>query len=158
MTDLVIRNAESSDGAVIRRMFVYAIFVPDGEPPVTDDIADLPVLTKYHEGWGRQGDIGVIAEKNGHAVGAAWLRLFGASDPGYGHVRDGVPELSMAVEKEYRGIGVGTALLAELFSLFTGDVSLSVDRRNRAVNLYRRSGFLTVREHENDFIMLRKGR
>lgn len=157
MTDISIRRAEPSDGAVIRTMLILAIFVPEGEPPVSDQIADIPALVKYHHMWGRQGDIGVIAEKDGVAVGAAWLRFFCAEDPGYGYLRDGVSELSMAVVKEYRGIGVGAALLSELFSIFAGDVSLSVDRRNRAVNLYRRSGFTVVRESGSDFIMLRKG-
>src|SRR5581483_917391 len=47
--------------------------------------ADIP-LSRYVDNWGRAGDLAVIAHETGNRVGAAWLRLFKSSEPGYGFV------------------------------------------------------------------------
>ena len=41
-----------------------------------------PVLAPYRDGWGAVGDLGVVAEADGRAVGAAYCRL----TRGYGFV------------------------------------------------------------------------
>ncbi len=51
---------------------------------------------------------------NGVAVGAAWLRLFPASDPVYGFVDALTPKLSVAILPQYRGRGIGSRLLGGL--------------------------------------------
>ncbi|MGH2971459.1 MAG: GNAT family N-acetyltransferase [Gaiellaceae bacterium] len=99
-----------------------------------------PEAEKYIVGWGRPGDLGVVADDD---VGAAWVRLFTREDHGYGFVAPDVPELSIGVAQEARGRGVGTALLEELLSR-VGTVSLSVETDNPAVRLYERFGFVRV--------------
>ena len=44
------------------------------------------LASRYVRGWGRPGDTAVIALEGGFPVGAAWYRLFPASEPGYGFV------------------------------------------------------------------------
>jgi ribosomal protein S18 acetylase RimI-like enzyme len=119
------------------------------------DVLALNELNHYAVGWGRAGDLGVIAESESDdgattPVGAAWVRLFHPEYPGYGFVSGGVPELSMAVRGEYRGSGIGTrlmeALLADLRAAGSAAVSLSVARANRAVRLYERTGFVVVED------------
>src|SRR5216683_4225921 len=54
-----------------------------------------PAIARYVEEWGiRSGDSGLIALVDGAPVGAAWLRCFSASEPGYGFVDERTPELS----------------------------------------------------------------
>ncbi len=130
-----------------------------------------------YENWGRPGDLALIAtldhehdepEGAGGArvgvrrhraiIGAAWYRLYPAEAPGYGFVAEEIPELSVAVEPEYRGMGVGTALLRALISRATEvgyrAVSLSVDARNPALRLYERLGFLVVKSEGNPTMLL----
>jgi len=104
---------------------------------------------KYVEGWGRDGDLGVVCDE-----GAAWVRLFAEEDHGYGFVAPHVPELSIGVAKGARGRGVGTALLGHLLPRLDA-VSLSVETDNPAVRLYERFGFIRVGYVGTSWRMLR---
>jgi ribosomal protein S18 acetylase RimI-like enzyme len=97
----------------------------------------------------RPGDLGVIAEtERNEPIGAAWVRLLKAHDPGYGYVDDETPELAIGVYPSYRGSGVGTAMLARLIDMAKEHypaVSLSTRATNvPAVRLYERMGFKKV--------------
>jgi ribosomal protein S18 acetylase RimI-like enzyme len=91
-------------------------------------------------------------------IGAAWYRLFPADAPGYGFVAPGIPELAVAVVPEFRGMGVGTALLRALISRASEvgyrGISLSVDSRNPALGLYERLGFQVVKDGESPTMLL----
>ncbi len=105
-------------------------------------------LAHYIDGWPLAGDLGVVAEAAGQPIGAAWLRFFTTEDPGYGHVADDVPELSMAVIASWRSRGVGRALLREIAqcarSVSIRAISLSVRRANFAHRLYTSEGYRVV--------------
>jgi GNAT superfamily N-acetyltransferase len=45
------------------------------------------------------------------------VRLLKADNPGYGYVDDATPELAIGVHRDYRGSGVGTAMLARLIGM-----------------------------------------
>ena len=87
---------------------------------------------------------------SGRPIGAAWLRCFTADDPGYGFVADDVPELSIGVVDGWRGRGVGRALLRAVVRSAVEQgaqrISLSVERANRARELYLDEGFVVVEE------------
>ena len=51
----------------------------------------------------------MIALENGFPVGAAWYRVFGADEPGYGFVDEQTPELAIAVVPSKRGTGSATS-------------------------------------------------
>jgi ribosomal protein S18 acetylase RimI-like enzyme len=121
---------------------LYEAFAWRGDPrfPPLDEALARPEIARYVDGWGRAGDVGVVAHGD---VGAAWVRLFTDDDHGYGFVAADIPELSIGVAKEARGRGVGTALLEELLTR-VGNVSLSVETDNPAVRLYERLGFVRV--------------
>lgn len=113
------------------------------------DASSDPHVARYVAGWGRPGDAGVIAEDTaGRPLGAAWYRLFPETEPGYGFVDPGIPELSIGVEADARGQGIGTALLEALIERARAEdfpsLSLSVEEDNPAVRLYERAGFRTV--------------
>ena len=133
-------------------MLFEAAFVSDDERAAWRRAPEPPPeLVRYLDGWGRRGDAGVVARGHRrHPLGAAWYRLFAASDRGNGILahRD-VPELSIAVVPEHRGRHIGTALLTALARTARDDgyrhLMLSVDPDNvHAVRLYERAGFVLV--------------
>jgi ribosomal protein S18 acetylase RimI-like enzyme len=108
-------------------------------------------VQRYVMNFGRPGDAAVIAlDDTGSEVGAAWYRLFKASEPGYGFVDEHTPELSIAVVPSRRGKGFGDELLEALLAQARRDgftqVSLSVEPDNPALRLYERHGFTKVGE------------
>jgi GNAT superfamily N-acetyltransferase len=111
-------------------------------------VLSAPGTARYISGWPRETDLGVIAEASGERIGAAWLRLFPASDPGYGFVAPGIPELTIGVAAPWRGQGAGRALLRAIAgqarSAGVGQVSLSVERKNFAQKLYLSEGYRVV--------------
>jgi SAM-dependent methyltransferase len=136
---------------------IWAQSLPDGiriRSATTDDqsIVDEPPIERYHADFGsRPGDIGRIAvDRAGDPIGAAWLRRL----EGFGFVDADTPELGIAVVADRRGRGVGTALLRSLTAAVPR-MSLSVDRRNPAMSLYARVGFVEVRtDGEHSVTML----
>ncbi len=129
-------------------MLVEAVnWAPDRQLPRAAIAAD-PALARYVDGWPRPGDLGVVAEADHAPIGAVWLRLFTADAPGYGYVADDVPELSMGVVRQWRGMGVGRGLLQEMTRRARAAghraISLSVERANLAHGLYTGEGFQVV--------------
>jgi GNAT superfamily N-acetyltransferase len=120
--------------------------------------ADIP-LTRYVDNWGREGDLALIAHETGNRVGAAWLRLFPASEPGYGFVDEHTPELSISVVPSRRRHGVGKELLDALVEHATvaghPAVSLSVEYDSPAVAFYERNGFEPLGESAGGLVMKR---
>jgi len=138
------------DVAALWRALAYAAHT-DEEPggPVAD-ARDVPALRHYVEGWGRPGDLGVVAEdEDGGVVGAAWLRLptpAGRALPEY--VDDRTPEMAIAVLPGHQGRGIGAALLCGLVARARGRypaIILTVRAGNPARRLYERHGFVAVR-------------
>jgi ribosomal protein S18 acetylase RimI-like enzyme len=121
--------------------------------------ADIP-LTRYVDNWGLPGDVAVIAHDTGNRVGAAWLRRFKASEPGYGFVDEQTPELSIAVVPSQRSRGLGRelmdALLEDAREAGYAQVSLSVEQDSPAVGFYERYGFEVVGEQDGGLVMLKR--
>lgn len=154
-----LRRLEPSDEAILNEMLYQAIFVPEGSEAPNRDVVNTPELKKYIQAFGRTGDVGYVAFGNSELAGAAWLRLHTGENKGYGYVNDETPELTIAVMPAYRGRGIGTVLLERLFEevgTTYKSVSLSVWRENPAYRLYQRLGFETVKQNENDDIMLKR--
>jgi GNAT superfamily N-acetyltransferase len=155
---VTIRPAGVDDVGFLHRMlYEAAAWNPDWpREQVIDTLAD-PILERYHIGWGRPGDAGVIAELEGEPIGAAWYRLFTAADPGFGFVDERSPELGIAVGPLHRRTGVGTALLEALIERARTEgyptLSLSVAPSNRSRMMYERAGFERVGENHGAWTM-----
>lgn len=152
------RPAGPNDVEFLKKMlYEAAAWNPDWpREQVIQALAD-PILERYHRGWGRPGDAGVIAEIKGEAVGAAWFRLFTDDEPGHGFVDERTPELGIAVLPLYRRKGIGETLLRALMSEarqqgFTA-LSLSVAPHNRSRMMYERAGFRKVGEEGESWVM-----
>ena len=155
-----LRVGSAADIEVLKRALFEAVsWNPERELPPYEFVVAHPELARYHEGWGRSGDLAVIAERDGEAVGASLCRLFTEDDHGHGYVDDETPELAVAVWEGNRGHGVGTRLMEAIEDAaraagFTR-ISLSVDSANPARRLYERLGYETLTVDEGGVRMLK---
>jgi GNAT superfamily N-acetyltransferase len=150
----VIRRGSAADVPFMRSMLPHAYGWR-----VNALETDIP-LARYVDNWGRPGDLAVIAHETGNRVGAAWLRLFRAAEPGYGFVDEQTPELSIAVVPSRRRHGQGQELLDGLLDAARAaghaQISLSVEAGSPAVEFYARNGFERVRDAEGGVVMLKR--
>jgi ribosomal protein S18 acetylase RimI-like enzyme len=107
-----------------------------------------PDLARYVDGWGRDGDAGVLALVGGKVIGAAWLRLPTPEQRNLAaFVADDVPELAIAVLPGHTGGGAGTAMLDALIAHARHRhpaITLNARADNPAVRLYERVGFTII--------------
>ena len=143
-----VRVAGPGDEQFLWQMLYWAAHVDEDADVTLDDIKRDPDLIGHVVGFGRDRDLGVVAEIDAHPVGAAWLRCFVPDLSDFSvFVDHHTPELVVAVQPEHVGRGVGSSLLGALFELaddaFTS-VVLSSRADNPAVRLYERFGFREI--------------
>lgn len=143
---LRIRSMGPADRDAVRRCLVLALaWNRDPGDLLGEEVLAADELDRYHAGFGRQSDFGLVAEQDGHFAGAAFGRLFEADAPGYGYVDADVAEIAVGVEPRYRNQGIGTVLLDALDDAARRAghhrLSLSVAVDNPALQLYRRLGW-----------------
>ena len=152
-TGTVIREMREAEYPLLEDFLYEAIFIPedfDGEIPRS--IIREPELAAFIEGFGtRPDDHCLVAEVDGTVVGAAWARI--------ARTYDTTPLLSISLLPEHRGRGIGTALMDRLLdhlrTLGHRRVSLSVQKANPALRLYRRAGFTDHHEQGDELVMTR---
>ena len=160
VTDLDVRAATPADVDFLVDILVEAVNWLPGRNWSREQILENPALAHYVAGWMQPTDFGLLAvDAAGRPVGAAWFRYLTAADPGYGYVSDDVPELTIGVVENWRGRGVGRALLQAVLDAARArgisTVSLSVERANFAARLYAAEGFRTVESFEDADTMVR---
>src|SRR5918992_4909563 len=146
MTEIELRPARPDDLEWVRwALYTAVAWDPGRRLPPPEVTVEHPELARYHRGWGRPGDLGVVAERDGQVVGVALCRLFTDDDHGHGYVDPETPELAVAVAEELRGSGLGTRLMDALAdrarAAGVARLSLSVDTDNPARRLYERLGY-----------------
>lgn len=153
--DYTIRKIQKQEYPLLDNFLYEAIFIPEGIEPPPKTIITSPELQVYVEHFGElKDDWGLVAEVDGKVVGTVWVRIMND----YGHIDDETPSLAISLYKEYRGFGIGTAMMKEILTLLKSHgysrVSLSVQKANYATKLYRKVGFEIVRESEEEYIMV----
>jgi GNAT superfamily N-acetyltransferase len=143
---LVLREATADDVEHVRwALYTALAWNPERLLPPPEITLEHPEAARYHRGWGRPGDLGVIATVDGRTVGVAYCRLFTDDDHGHGYVDERTPEVAVAVRDGHRGRGLGARLLERLADLARGAgferLSLSVDAANPARRLYERLAY-----------------
>jgi len=156
-----IREITTAEYPLLEDFLYNAIFLPPGtEAPPFEIIYDPEIFIYVKDFGDKPGDIGVVAEKEGKIIGVAWTRII----PAYGHIDENTPELAISMLPDFRGQGIGTMLMENLFVLLRARgykrSSLSVQKDNPATSFYKRLGYKITDEkldhagHE-DFIMLK---
>ena len=152
--DYIIREINEEEIKLLDRFLYLAIYVHKGEVPPPFGIIYKPELQVYVENLGKEKDDHIlIAEADDKIVGAVWVRIM----DDYGHIDDETPSLIISVEKEYRGKGIGRSLLSSMLSLLSKcgykAVSLSCQKENYAVSLYKSLGFEIIKDIDEEYIM-----
>ena len=144
-----IRQMNNTEYPLLNDFLYEAIYVPN------KTVIYSPELQVYIADFGKkEHDIALVAEVNQKIIGAVWVRIMND----YGHIDNTTPSLAMSVFKEYRGLGVGTALLEELIATLKSKgysrISLSVQKDNYAVKMYQQVGFTILKEVDEEYIMV----
>lgn len=163
-----LRLATEADRTYLQRLNFLTEVLGDEDAPLRAD-QYIPWREFYADSWQPEDGAFIAYDDLGIPAGGVWL-LWGRRDEtdgsdvaendthntitaGIGHVANGIPELSIAVEPRFRGQGLGTVLLnaaiEQARAMRAPGISLAVDVRNpRAHELYRRVGFNDVRFDE----------
>ena len=158
---ITYRLIKKSEYHFLEAMLYAALFVPKGQAKFPKSIIHRPEIYKYIRDWNQNKfDIAIIAASEYELIGAIWGRRFKLENKGYGFVDAKTPEISMAIQSEFRGCGIGTKLLQQIelayLEIGVKQLSLSVDKRNGAKELYERSGFVFYEDVGTAVTMLKK--
>ena len=170
----IIREMKQEEYGLLDDFLYEAIFIREGEEKLPRSVIFQPELQVYVQNFGGLPDdicfvAEVVQEGSQHfcddeeeilqasdkkVAGAVWVRDM----EDYGHVEEGAPSFAISLYEEYRGQGIGRALmermLEELRTRGYEKASLSVQKDNYAAKLYRNVGFEVIRETEEEFIMI----
>ena len=127
--DYKIREIKESEYSVLSDFLYEAIFIPKGMEKPPKSIIEQPELQVYIADFGKADDWCLVAEAKEKIVGAVWVRIMND----YGLMRE---MLQFLKDKGYK------------------QISLSVQKANYAVNMYRKVGFAVVKENEEEYIMV----
>ena len=150
----LIRPAEPPEYRLLQDFLYEAIFVPEGMEPPDRSIISVPELQVYIRDFGKDPDDRcLVAETDGRIAGAVWTRIMND----YGHLDDETPSFAIALYPEYCGRGIGTELMKSIIGLLKEagyqKASLSVQKENYAVKMYRNLGFTIIGENDEEYLM-----
>ena len=152
--DYKIREIRKNEYPILSDFLHEAIFIPEGMDKPPKSIIEQPELQVYIEDFGKKDDWCLVAEVKRKIVGAVWVRIM----DDYGHTDDETPSFAISLHEEYRNLGIGTALMRDMLEFLKNkgykQTSLSVQKANYAVNMYRKVGFEIIREDGEEYIML----
>lgn len=154
--DYIIREMKAGEYRLLEDFLYEAIFIPEGEALPPKSIINAPELQIYISGFGsHKHDRALLAEVNGKAAGAVWVRIMND----YGHIDDETPSFAISLYKEYRGMGIGTAMMKKMLAILKEagyeKASLSVQKKNYAVKVYQKVGFIIAKERGEEYIMVK---
>ena len=153
----LIRELKQDENKVLDTFLYEAIFIPEGVSAPPKDIINQPDLQVYVKDFGKnKGDLCLVAQVSDKIVGAVWVRIMND----YGHIDNETPSFAISLLKEYRNYGIGTELMKQMLTKLKLEgykqVSLSVQKMNYAVRMYRKIGFEIVDENDEEYIMICK--
>lgn len=151
----IIRRPREEEYILLNDFLYEAIYIPEGAEAPPKSIINQPELQVYVKDFGKQNDdYCLVAEVGEKVVGAVWVRIMND----YGHIDDETPSFAISLYHEYRGYGIGTALMEQMLSLLKRigykRTSLAVQKANYALKMYLKLGFVIVDENEEEHIMV----
>lgn len=154
--DYKVREITEKEYSILSDFLYEAIFIPEGMEKPPRSIIQEPELQVYIADFGKVDDWCLVVEMNEKIVGAVWVRIMND----YGHIDNKTPSLAISLYKEYRHLGIGTALMKAMLQFLKDkeyhQTSLAVQKANYAVDIYKKAGFEVVDENEEEYIMVFK--
>ncbi|WP_367181879.1 GNAT family N-acetyltransferase [Fusobacterium sp.] len=152
-----MREIKKSEYHLLDDFLYKAIFIPENEIAPPREVTKFPELQVYIKDFGKfKDDIALVVEIDKKIIGMIWSRIMND----YGHIDEETPSLAMSITKEFQNKKIGTILLGKMLEKLKEKnykkVSLSVQKNNYAVKLYKKAGFIPYKETEEEFIMLLK--
>jgi GNAT superfamily N-acetyltransferase len=136
----------SSEQKILIDMLHYVMRLDE----VNKSLSDIPKLAIYSEFYGfTSKDLGLYALVDNQLCGAVWIRRLNADHGSNGYIDDNTPILNIAVLPEFRGKGIGSQMIEQLFieaGALYGQISASVVYDSPAIRFYERHGFI---RHDN---------
>lgn len=121
---------------------------------VNKRLADIPHLKIYEEFYGfTSKDLGLYALVENKLAGAVWIRRLNADHGSNGYINDNTPILNIAVLPEFRGQGIGSMMIEQLFleaGALVDNISVSVVSDVPALRFYERHGFVLYDNGRNE--------
>ena len=152
--DYKIREIKKNEYPILSDFLYEAIFIPEGMDKPPKSIIEQPELQVYIADFGKPDDWCLVVETKAKIVGAVWVRIMND----YGHIDDKTPSFAISLYEEYRNLGIGTALMGAMLQFLREkgykQASLSVQKVNYAVHMYRKAGFEVIDENEEEYIMV----
>lgn len=150
-----IREINAAEYPLLEDFLYEAIFIPQGVEPPPRSIINNDELQVYIKDFGEKPDDRcLVAEADEKIVGVVWVRIM----EDYGHIDDETPSFAISLYREYRGHGIGTALIVKMLELLRENgykrASLAVQKENYAVKMYKKVGFEVVGENAEEYIMV----
>jgi len=141
------------------RDFTYeAIFQRDPANLIPRSALEEPDIRVFYEGFGKPSDMCFVAEADGELIGAVWTRILSGEVRGFGNIDAHTPEFAISVYPDYRGQGIGTALMRHMLEALREQgyqkTSLAVQKDNYAVRMYEAVGFSVLKETDEEYLMV----
>ena len=156
--NFTIRKMEQSEYGMLRDLTYEAIFQRDENHFISRDVLEQPDIKVFYEAFGKYDDLCLVAEVDKKIVGAVWTRILSGEIKGFGNMDSDTPKFAIALYKEFRGKGIGTALMQRMINCLKENgykrASLAVQKDNYAVKLYKGVGFSIVKESKEEYVMV----
>lgn len=155
MNNLIIREMKKDEYKILGDFLYEAIFIPKGAKKPPREIINNEELQVYVKDFGTdKNDNCLVAEYDCKIVGACWTRIMND----YGHIDNDTPSFAISLYEEYRGKGIGTRLMESMLKLLKDKgykrTSLSVQKNNYALEMYKKVGFRIIDENKEEYIMI----
>ncbi len=161
MDEIIIREIKKNEIIKLEDMLYEAVYQPDINNLIPRAVIKIPQVYAYIDEFGKYNDdYCFVADLNGRIIGAVWVRIISGKIKGYGNVDNKTPEFAISLFKEYRNQGIGIMMMNKMINYLQKrgykQASLSVNKENSAVKLYKKVGFEIVEENEEDYLMVLK--
>ncbi|MGM0167055.1 hypothetical protein IGI39_002035 [Enterococcus sp. AZ135] len=155
--EYIIRELQVSEYPLLKEFLYQAIFQRDPNHLIPRSVLDDPEVNVYIQNFGNsKEDYCLCAESDNRVIGAVWVRNI----DGFGSIDDRTPEFAISIAPDYRGFGIGTALMQEMLiklkKIGYTKTSLAVQKDNYALKMYEKVGFEIIDENQEEYIMICK--
>lgn len=152
--DYSIREMREAEYPLLEEFLYQAIFQRDEKNLIPRSVLVDPDINVYIRDFGDYSeDFCLCAEAEDKVIGAVWVRNI----QGFGSIDDETPEFAISLLPDYRGYGIGTALMKAMIEHLKAksysQTSLAVQKDNYALKMYLQVGFEIVDENAEEFIM-----